>query len=75
MVGLTMVQLVPFTLFFMMWIALFSVCFQVLDVEIDQADEDYPEVDKFFQYLIMTYRNSIGDITAPGYQNWIDSYG
>ena len=27
MVGLTMIQLVPFTLFFLMWIALFSVCF------------------------------------------------
>jgi len=24
----------------------------------------------FLQYIFMTYRNSIGDIVAPAYNNW-----
>ena len=71
MVGMTIVQVIPFTLFFIMWITFFTVCYQTLKVEISSADEDYPNVFSFMQYFLMTYRNSIGDISAPGYSNWM----
>jgi len=55
-----------------MWITFFTVCYQTLKVEISDADDDYPNVFEFMQYFLMTYRNSIGDISAPGYQKWMD---
>ena len=41
-------------------------------VQINGADEDYKNVPTWIQYLLMTYRNSIGDISTPGYDNWME---
>ena len=73
MVGLTIVQLIPFILFFLMWIIFFTVCFVTLRIEIRDADDDYKNVFSFFRYFLMTYRNSVGDITTPIYDNWLTS--
>ena len=45
MVGETVKKVIPFTTFFLLWIAFFAVCFRVLRVEID--DEDYPDMSSF----------------------------
>ena len=44
----------------------------ILQVQIDGVS-DYYMVPKFFQYFIMTYRNSIGDISVPGYDEWYNN--
>lgn len=72
MVGETFGQVGPFTIFFIAWIIFFSVCYQIVRIEIDSGDEEYLNLPPAFQYLLMTYRNSIGDLTIPGYENWND---
>ena len=72
MLGISIIQVFPFVIFFIMWVTLFTVCYQTLKVEISSAEEDYPNVFTFMQYFLMTYRNSIGDISAPGYSNWME---
>jgi hypothetical protein len=74
MVGNTMIQLIPFIVFFFMWVIFFGLLYWILRVEIDSADEDYLNLTDFFRYFFMTYRNSIGDITAPGYVKWNKTY-
>lgn len=59
-----MVSLLPFILFFFLWILYFSLTVYVLRVE---TGEDYPDLATSLQYIFMTYRNSIGDITTPAY--------
>ena len=72
MVGMTISQVVPFMVFFLMWILFFTVCFMTLKVSIDNVDEEYANVFEFIQYFLMTYRNALGDSTTPGYSNWLD---
>ena len=72
MLGNSIIQVFPFLVFFIMWITLFSVCYQTLKVEIQEADQDYPNLFSFMQYFLMAFRNSIGDIKAPGYSNWME---
>jgi len=40
-------------------------------VEISSADDDYANVFLLARYFLMTYRDSIGDISAPGYSQWM----
>lgn len=70
MVGNTVIQLIPFLVFFIMWILFFAILYWILKVEIDSGDEEYLNLPNFFKYFFMTYRNSIGDISVPGYTNW-----
>jgi len=44
-----------------------------MKVEIADADSDYPNVFESLQYFLMTYRNAIGDISAPGYSSWTEN--
>lgn len=74
MVGMTVLELVPFMVFFSFWIIFFTVCFQTLGVQINNDDSEYPNVALFAKYFLMTYRNSIGDISTPHYTNWIERY-
>lgn len=41
--------------------------------EWDVQDFDYPELPTMVMNAIQLYRNSIGDIAAPGYDYWVDS--
>jgi hypothetical protein len=55
--------------FFYTWIFMFSLIFQILGMQIpnqDGQDSDYKELNIFAAYFLYTYRNSIGDINAPG---------
>jgi hypothetical protein len=40
-----------------------------MDLEFD--DEDYKNFPKFVVFLLVTYRNSIGDFNTPKYNKWL----
>lgn len=61
--------MIPFISFFFLWIVFFSLLAWILKVE---TGDDYPGLGVIWQYLIMTYRNSIGDLTPPAY-GWLDT--
>jgi|TARA_B110000285_G_C15087620_1_gene597114 hypothetical protein len=63
MVGETITELIPFSVYFVMWILLFTVLFQTLQVEV--PDDAYPDLAPLFRYVLQTYGNSIGNIAAP----------
>jgi hypothetical protein len=58
-----------FSMFLLLFVAFFSVFFFLSGVEFD--DGDYSEVNWFFVTILQTYRNSIGDISPPGYPMWV----
>ena len=68
MVGETIVQLIPFSSYFIMWILLFTVLFQTLQVEI--PPDSYPNLTSIYRYILQTYSNSIGNIAPPVYKSW-----
>lgn len=60
--------------FFYTWIFMFSLIFQILGMQIPNADgndtTDYLELNIYVAYFLYTYRNSIGDINAPVTSFW-----
>lgn len=60
----------PFTLYTILWIVLFAVCFITLRVKFD--DGDYSTLSENTITFIQSYRNSVGDIATPGYDDWIE---
>lgn len=75
MVGNTLNEIIPFILFFFIWISLFAILFMNFEVDIQDKDSDYYKMPPFFQFFFFSYRNSIGDISTPGYQNWYKKHG
>jgi hypothetical protein len=74
MIAETVISMIPFIVFFFMWVILFAILFWILQVEISDKETDYLKLGNFIAYAIMTYRNSIGDISVPGYTNWDKSF-
>lgn len=74
MVASTFGQVVPFINFFVMWVFFFAILYYNLQIEIDSAESEYLKVFEFGQYWLMTYRDSIGDISIPGYGEWDKIY-
>ena len=72
MVSTTIKMCLPFLTFFSMWILLFNSLYMGLNLEVD--DEEYPKVNFFTRVLLLTYRNSIGDIQVPDYKTWLNAY-
>ena len=56
-------------IYYGLWIIMFSVTFQ--NLQINFSDDDYPSLGAIFKILLQAYRNSTGDISAPGYAVWI----
>ena len=56
--------------FFFLWIFLFALVFQTLGLEIYY--DDYGGLGILPTYMMFTYRNTLGDITAPGYNYWLN---
>ena len=44
MVGMTIQQVIPFTIFFMLWVLFFTVCYGTIRIEIKEVDDEYPQV-------------------------------
>jgi hypothetical protein len=70
MVGSTFKSIGPFIIFYLLWIGFFTVLYFNLQIEIDSGDEEYLKLYSLVKYFFMTYRDSIGDISVPGYTNW-----
>lgn len=60
MLKLTVVDMGPFLFFFMIFSIFYAIENRVLKVEFDE--DDYDGINRFSQLLIITFRNSIGDI-------------
>ena len=70
-----LVDAIPFSIFLAMWIGLFTVLFRLVGLEIET--DDYDQLGRGSIYAIQTYRNSVGDLAAPGYSFWasqVDKY-
>ena len=74
MVFLTIEELVGFTLFFIMWICFFAICFITLQVDFSGIT-DYPGVHQNIVAFIEVYQSSIGNIKVPNYESAISVYG
>lgn len=59
-----------FDIFLVIFIALFAFIYMILGAEFVNANDDYPYFDIGMIILIQTYRNSIGDISAPKYPGY-----
>lgn len=70
MVNKTIIELRQFLIFNFLWIALFAILNLHLKVEIDGEEDSYPHLPRFPKFFFKTFRDSIGDITVPGYKNW-----
>lgn len=60
MLKLTVVDMGPFLFFFMIFSVFYAIENRVLKVEFDE--NDYDGINRFSQLLIITFRNSIGDV-------------
>jgi len=75
MVLLTMVEVIPFTLYLFLWVALFALSYIALGmtIEDDTASPDeleYPYMNFLAKFIVQSYRNTIGDIATPHYEVW-----
>ena len=68
MIGLSILDLGPFLAFFSLWVLFFTIEFKVLQWEYE--DKDYANLNSFTQMLIVSFRNSLGDISLPAYTKW-----
>jgi hypothetical protein len=72
MVGLTLNAVIPFSAFLLSWICFFALSYMILRAEFDKSD--YAQLSDASVYLITTFRNSLGDNSIPGYDNWLQLY-
>ena len=57
-----------FTFLFSFYILTFALIAWIVKLEIDPGD--YDEIPFYFQYILYTWRNSIGDINGPLFEFW-----
>lgn len=66
------IDAMPFLGFFFLWVLFFTVEAKLLNWEISEDDEGaYDELPQFFQFALMQFRNSLGDVILPSYGGWI----
>lgn len=70
MVALTFRDLIPFTIFFLLFIVFFASLYIVLKLDLDE--EVYVDVKNVFGYFLYSMRNSIGDLSEPLYTVWLE---
>lgn len=58
MIGITIIELKPFIIFFLLYSLFFSVAFSILNID---TRDKYERLDKNFAYFLFGFRNSIGD--------------
>lgn len=73
------IDIKPFLTLFFFFVLLFTMCMISLQGEVCKNehcrddDDEYPSVIKILPIFIQQFRNSIGDIAPPGYDNWNDN--
>ena len=74
MVGSTILDIIPFLIFIMMFILYFALISIITEIDWDPAGSNYPDLQKSTIAMLQTYRNSIGDIEVPNYQFWLNRF-
>ena len=74
MVFMTISELMQFYLFFIMWIAFFTICFITLQIDFSKY-LDYPEVHEKIVAFLEVYQWSIGNSRAPNYKHVFEVEG
>ena len=69
LIGYCLVDMIPFMVFFIGSIVVFSILFRICGMEIFL--DDYAGFNTQSAYLVYAYRNSIGDLSAPVYNFWL----
>lgn len=67
MIGITINELTPFIIFFMLYTIFFSIAFMITQID----TEKYERLNKDLGYFVLGFRNSIGDFHQPMYQGWV----
>lgn len=70
MVGLTILDTVPFMMFFFMFLLFFSLIVTIFQLDIDPGDKYYRDITSTIKAVLYIYRSSVGDIQIPNYQKW-----
>ena len=66
-----MIDIAQFTFIFILYICIFSIEYQILGVEMENKNEEYPYIGDFLANFIQTFRNSLGDLQVPGMRFWM----
>jgi hypothetical protein len=68
-----MYQILPFTIFLMMWMVVNTILYDISGIAIfDKEDNDYHQLTYSVALILQNFRNSVGDITTPTYYYWTD---
>lgn len=59
-----------FMLFFICWLVLFSILYRIAGIQIEE--DDYSNLWSFLTYIIVIFRNSIGDEQMPNPAHWLE---
>lgn len=59
-----------FIIFLVFWVLMFSFLFRITGNEIDTSD--YPGIPPYVYYILAIFRNTIGDLSIPKYEVWLD---
>lgn len=70
MIQISILDAAPFMSFFFLWVLFFTVEFKLLQWEVD--DEEYSQLPSILQLFLLSFRNSMGDLSLPAYSNWTD---
>lgn len=69
MIILCMQDLVPFFMTYLLFLNFFSMCFVVLNCDIDGEIESTPILSGYELMLLQVYRTALGELSMPGYKN------
>ena len=61
------IDLIPFIMSYMIFLFIFSICFVVLNMEIDGEVDGAEGLNYFMKTLLQTFRTSIGELGMPVY--------
>jgi len=67
--------MISFLFFYLVILLFFSLIYQILGVELGlgfHGDYDYEQLDVFTAFYIHAFRNSIGDLSTPSYDYWLE---
>lgn len=74
LVTVALMDCIYFTVFMMIWIAVFGMIFAIFGADSGQNSDNFPNIDGATAAFLQTFENSIGNINNPSYTLWMDKY-
>lgn len=59
-----------FIVYFIIWIAWFGVLFDMNGANFVDQTDDYPDVNGYLKQFMQIFRNAVGDVQPPTYEEW-----